>query len=89
MILENIQTGVRVVRCLDVDSREADINLNIEKPFLAGFENMAGAMKARERRREIIERFAASFVDYLNDRDGWNGERRRALIEDLEAPHAR
>ena len=89
MIFENIQTGTRIVRCMDLDSLSEDIGLKIEKPWeFDGLGALAGAMKARERRAGIIERFAGSFVDFLNDKDGWHGSRRQAMTEDdLNPPH--
>jgi hypothetical protein len=81
MIFENIHTGTRIVRCMDLDSRLEDINLKIEKPFLTDFDGMVMAMKARENRRGIIERFAGSFAEFLDDKDGWHGARRQATTE--------
>lgn len=58
-----------------------DFNLNIPKPFLGGLEDMAQAMKARQRRRDLLVRQALQmgegFADFLDDADGWHGEERQ------------
>jgi hypothetical protein len=59
-------------------------------PALTGmsFDTVVRALKKREFRREYLmaaaKKLAERLAEYIDDKEGWHGERRRELIKDAE-----
>jgi len=53
------------------------------------FDTVVKVMKQREFRREILmdaaRKLAARLSDYIEDKEGWHGERRRETIKEMES----
>lgn len=63
-----------------------DVRMPIDVGFsVLSFDQVVSTLKQREFRREILidaaRKLAARLSDYIEDKEGWNGERRRDSIK--------
>jgi hypothetical protein len=68
-----------------VDDVRAPADIGVS--FLS-FDAVVSALKKREFRRELLlhaaRKLAGRLADYIEDKEGWHGERRRELIKQSE-----
>ncbi len=95
LALCDVRTGERLEVCIDIadpsmpryDDRLVDAFRDAPAGFGPGFDEACRVMHERQGRKDVIraaaQQLAAQLIDYLEDSEGWNGERRRDRIREI------